>query len=281
MARSRRPLTALLIVLALALVSGVVALVFYVGAIARASIETASSHATGTEVTVDSVDLRLIPAQLSVRGFVVANPSGFEARPFLSLRDARVSISLAELLSDTLSVNELVIDGVEVNLERRRRSSNYGEILERLEQLDAGAAAAEDEMRFEVKSLVIRDIKATARLIPFSGRLTEVTAHVPEFRMTNIGSEGQEPFHAGDVTRIVIVAVLEALASKGSGLPGEFRYGLRSSVEEVTRRISGGVGETGESVLGEVRDAAGKATRRALDGLGRLLGRERESDEAR
>jgi len=130
--RKRRSRRGLLLKLGLAflvlLVVAGVALYFTANALASKAIAAGGSYALGTEVTVDGVSLSP-KGSASISGLRVKNPEGFTQPEALSLGKIAVQLELSSLLSDTVRVNEIVIEDAAVTLERVGLKTNLGVLI--------------------------------------------------------------------------------------------------------------------------------------------------------
>src|SRR5262245_37914607 len=105
---------------------------FYIDTIAKAAIEKGSTLALGVQTKLNSAKLRILDGQLIMSGLDVANPSGFESKHFLNLKDGDVAVTLGSLDDDVVEVPHLLLSDVDVNLEKKSGKSNYQIILDNL-----------------------------------------------------------------------------------------------------------------------------------------------------
>jgi len=291
------------IVLALLLAVGVGVLYWRLDSIAETAIERGGSSALGVPTSVTAVLLRPFAGAFSVLGLDIANPPDYEGA-FLQVGRIHLDVDMGTLLQPTIVAPELAISGVEVMLERRPRSSNYDTILaasggagagaEPAPPADDGAAAKQ----FVVQSLVIRDVTARIRLVALrgvEGAGREVVVRIPEIALENVGSRTEGGVVAGQLLRMVVGAVLQAVAREAPQLPvdlaGELRARLGqfgslplalkgdvvTSTQDLAKGALEGVGEAvrqPEKVLEDPGKAAGEAAeslkeggRKALRGL--------------
>ena len=265
----------------LALVGVVVAAaLFYIDRILIESVERGGSYALGVETELDSLRLGLVSGKLGLSGLRVANPEGFESPHFLSLDRADVHVRLRSLIHDPVDVPLLSVSGLEMSLERSGRRTNYGIILDNLAKLESAEsqpAAEEDEAagseskRFVIRKLVIRDVKAKARLFAAGREVKEVEVDVPEINVENIGSESGTDL-AG-LAGVITKAVLEAVAQKSGDLKGLSRdlRGRLARLEDVKIEVPGSVTEIRGAFGAEGQRRLGDATKKGaelLEGLG-------------
>lgn len=245
----------------LTIVAGLVLLVvgisFVVDAVARSAIETTLTRTFGTEVSLESVDVGLLSGRVTAEGLIVANPSEFESPHFASLATTRVRAGLGELLSDPVTVDEVVLEDFELYLEVTGGETNFGPILE-----SAEAAREEDAgegRHYRIRTVVIRNVTARARFDPGAGQAVEQTVDIPELRLENLGSDAEGGITlsriADAVARATVAAVVRRSGDLAGGLGGLLDGALGSLGD-----LPGGLdiqipgSEEGEGLEGTVRD---------------------------
>lgn len=248
-------LFAFLVVLALLLLGA--AVVFQDRLIAGA-IEKGGTHGTGVETRIDGVDAGLFSGRLALDGLTLAEPPGFDAeKPFLRLGSGRAKWENRSLLGDRIEVLELVLDGIEIDLERNAEGSNWGVIVANLERLSKGGGEREAEPAGGKKELAVRRlellrIRASLRVsgLPVGDGVYSVD--VPRVVLEDFESDGSTSETIAKLFATVIDAILEATVAGGGNLP-----------KELLRDLEKGLEGLGDDVRGEVRKQAEKA----LEGL--------------
>lgn len=93
----------------------------------RERVEAAASDALGREVTLDGdIALRLLPtAQVRAGQARIANAPGFSDDAFAQMRELRVSLALAPLVSRRIEVQEFVLVEPTIRLESRGGVNNW------------------------------------------------------------------------------------------------------------------------------------------------------------
>jgi hypothetical protein len=273
----------------LLLVLAVGATILYVDRVAEYAVERGATQALGVKTSLGSARVGLLSGTFRLRRLAVANPPGFDAEPFLTLRGAHLALDLASLRERTVEAPSLVLKGVVVRLERRRGKTNYGVILDNLsreERAQQPRAAHETAgKKFVIGELRIEDVTAQLKLLPQGGRLTELELAIPEIRLTQVGS-GSDGLPVTELAGIVLKGVLEAVSRQGGSLPAGIGGDLQTSLRRLTRvpiGMPGSVPEAGGSSGGAVEELVGGAqreleegARKAVRGLGGLLKRDEE-----
>jgi hypothetical protein len=246
---------ALLVVVVL----GIGALAYYADRVIGSAIEVAGERALGVRVRVGVVLLRPLAGRFGLTSLEVANPPGFETPHFMKLGEARVNVGLAQLREQPIAIERVELSDIDVNLERARGKTNYGEILGNQSKGAApergGAEAPAQESPVIVRELLIREVRAHVQLAP-GGELTAVEVAIPELRLENLGAkEGGIP--AGELVQIATDAILEAVARKSGALPQDMARELLGGLQRVpvAADLVRGLGKGASDPAGEAVDA--------------------------
>jgi len=266
----------------LAVVGGVVVLLFavplfYLDSLAKDVLEEGAGQTFGTPTTLGSVSLGLFSGRVGLSNLRVRNPEGWQAERFFRIGDGRFGVGLRQFLEPAVEVPSLVLEDVQLSLERRGSQSNYGTVLAHMQQ-GPPPAADEQGKRFVIRDLRILDVTADLRLEVPGGVGKTLEVRIPEIRLRDVGSDTEGGMLVSQVWSTVLRAVLVAVVRDGGGVAGF-----------ITRDLAGNLGRLGGlpiQVLGEVTrvggdaglgvgkrlgEAAGEAVKK---GLGGLLGRE-------
>ncbi len=269
----------------------VLAIVFFsIDRIGGTLIERGASYALGVDTRVGFVRIGLLPGSIRVGSLTVENPPGFESPHFVKLGRARLDVSLGTLLEDIVVVPLFSLDGVDLVLERDAGKTNYGAILRNLNRFEssdptppAAAGEAGAEKKFVVHELVIRDVEARLAWAKELGEAGKLVAHIPEIRLSNIGSGAGVGLP--QLMDIIIKAVLGAVAKHGVGLPGVMLRELRAGLGGLSK-LPGGIvvdisGRAVEELGRAGADALGAPARQAGDALAREAGRALDEEAAK
>ena len=182
----------ILIGLVLVLVLTVGGVSLFVNEIVGTAIERAGSYAMGVETTVGFVRLRLLMADFRMSRFRIANPSGFDEPHFLRLRSATIDVDAGTLQEPVVVIQELLLDGIEVALERDGEKTNYGVILANVGRFEKGKAPPPEEpaseTRFIVKRILITDVEAYVEWNQLAANATGLKVHIPEIELKDVGA---------------------------------------------------------------------------------------------
>jgi len=273
----------LAVLAALAVMAGV-GLGLFIDSAVKTAVERGGTHALGVETRLEKADIGLFSGHFALAGLEVANPQGFAEPNFFALRSTALELPLGTLLDDKITIPSLELEGVTLDLERNGSGTNYQEILDHLERTggapgdepgkEAGGSS-EGGKAFRLERLVIRDVRATASLLPAGGELTRVSLAVPEIVVEGLDSE----MDLTQLCALIVRTVVQAAIQAGAGtLPEELLADLRGRVEDLKgaarAQVDEKLGEL-ESKLGaeakKLGPEAEQALQKATDKLGGKL----------
>ena len=221
-------------------------LYFNLGALIKQAIETEGPAYLEAPVTVQAVNLGFADTTGEIRGFQIANPAGFDG-PY-AMRVARVKLALDQENSsqEVVVLNELSIDGAELNAVAKGTRTNLQQLLANVER-NAGAPSGDSTTEGETPVRVIIDqlhfTNAKTQLV--SDLLGEVAVEIPDIHLSDIGRK-----------------------SNGATMGEVFQLLLKPISQAVTREVvarSSGIDELEQRLKDKVKDKLG--------GLGDLLNR--------
>jgi hypothetical protein len=252
---------ALLAVLLLAC-AGLAAGWFFLDPLVGSAIEKGSTYATGVETRVGGVDASFFSGRFGIRDLSLANPPGFRPEPFVRLASARATWQSGSILSDTIQMDELLLDGVELNLERVGSGTNYGKILANLEKLSSGdkgnTAASQGGRQLAIRKIEIRNVRAGLRLsgVPLASGSMEVEA--PSIVIDDFRSDGSTTEIVARLTRAVLQAILENVLSAGKDIfPADLAKDLGRGLAGLKGAVGGGAKDVLHGLEGALKGAGG------------------------
>src|SRR2546422_2020741 len=119
----------------LLLVLGAVTAFFFLDWIAKKGVERGGAYALGVDTRVKDLDVHPFAGRCSLESLRIANPPGFQSPIFMEMQSGDLAVDLRSLLTETVTVPNLEIKGVDLILERAGGRSNYSVILEHLRRL--------------------------------------------------------------------------------------------------------------------------------------------------
>ncbi len=258
---------------------------FWIDGAARSAVETSATDALGVPTTLDKLSLSLFGGEAELSQLRIKNPAGYDG-DFFSLKDGHVSVTYGSLMGDTVEIPELTLDGIELNLIKRRKESNYDKILDNMtggsggggneKEKEGGGGGPEPASdggddsagkKFVIRRIIVKNIrvKATVRMLGD----VESEMEIEELVFENIGSDTDGAQFTG-IIREFIGKMLFSVVTQGGGiLPPEITKGLGKGVEGLGNIAKTGIkviGKGGKAVLKEGGKALEKTGKTALEG---------------
>lgn len=209
--------------------------VIFLDPIVRTTIEKGGTAATGVETKLDSADVGLTGSRFDLEGLSIANPPGFSPH-FLQLKGAHASWDSGSLFSEKLEIRSIVVEGLELHLERTDKGTNWSPILANLEKLsgpnkDAPAEPSGKKRSIQIDKLEIRGAKAFLDVQGLPVISGSKSVELPPIVIENLKSDGSAIEITAVVVRAVIGAVVEQAAKSGGGIfPDDVLGGLKKDV---------------------------------------------------
>lgn len=254
----------------------------YVDSLAERGVERGATYALGVPTTLDSADVGVLNGSVELAGLEVSNPDGFEADHFLKLDDADMDVSLGSLMEDTVEVPSLVLEGIDLRLERTLEGANYNVIMDNLSRFESGEKKEADPSakKFVIRTIEVRNVRVRVDAVPVGGAIGDLTTAevtVDEVVLRDVGTAG-EPMSIAEITTVVLKAILASAVEVGGGvLPDDVLSDIGDQLASLLDLEAMGVG--GIEELGEVIEGVGDSIREAGEELGGLLGGGKEGDE--
>lgn len=219
----------------------------------KVGIETAATKVLGVAVTVEDVSLSLFGGTLDLKGLVISNPAGYEHPNLLELGTAHVDVDVKSLLSDTVNIEEIRLDGVTVVIEQKGLSNNLNVVLAAIpsgaQQEDKPEQERAPGKKLQIANLEVSNVKVKVKLLPIPGRADTVELNLAPIKMTNLGSD--KKLDTAMLTGKILTAIAKGVAQQGAGvLPKEITGQIKSTLTEQGAIVI----ETGKKVIEESKD---------------------------
>jgi hypothetical protein len=236
----------------------------------KTAVETAGTKALNVGVTVDKTDLGITSGTLDIENLVIKNPPGYQHENLLILKNASTAVNIRTLLSDTVQIKELILDGVEVVIEQKGVSTNnlqelVGNIKKNRKQPSETDKPAEKKegKKLKIDNLEIRNVTVKAKPLPTPGKLGAVTLKLAPIKMKNIG--GENKITATELAQKIMLAITGGIAEQGSKLPGQMLDTITGGLKDFDK-LPGAFLEGG----GKILEGAGESLKGAGDEAGKV-----------
>jgi len=263
MKRKLKALRITLLVVLILLVVVVVAIGFLAESVLKTRIEAAASKALGVEVSIGDVELSILRGELGFENLVIKNPQGYQHKQLLELKEAQVTVDTRSLLSDTVNIREIKLDGVKLVLEQRGVSSNnLQDVIRSIRAKDKQTEPSGKKLHID--DLEITDVTVKVKLLPLPGRIDTVPLKLKPIKMTDLGSD--DKLDTARLSGKILLAIAGGVAEQGTGvLPKEIIDSLTSELKKLGQ-LSEALFEEGGKILEEGTDL-GKELTEGIEGL--------------
>ncbi len=240
-------------------------------------VNAAAPGLLGVPVTLQGSDFSLVRGRAALQGLHVGNPEGFKTPGLLDLGSVSVRLDNASLLTDTIVIREIAIDGLVVTYEKGLLNSNLGALIDQLSAGEDEPEADEKEAppaaeEKPAKKVIIEKLTITGSKMNFSvtgaAALTgggSIPVPLPPITLTDLGKDQDGVTLLEAVQRILNeIAGAASTAIAGSAkLLGQGVEAVGEGAVEAGKAAVEGAADVGKALGGAATDA-GKAVGDAL-----------------
>ncbi len=234
------------------------------GSVVKAAVEQVGSDLTQTTVRLDDVELSLTDGKGSFHGLHMTNPSGFEETDAFAFDLVSIDVDIATLASDTIVINEIVVEKPRILYEIGEKGTNIDTIRGHVEsQQGAEKASGGDSSEgpsFVIKNLYLRDGTVS---VAATGLFDEkLSVPLPDIHLTDVGKDGAGA-SPGDIVEQTLAAVGGGITTAVADIDlDSIRQGAEEAAESAGKAIGEAADETGKAA-GEVGEAIGEGAEEA------------------
>jgi len=263
----RRVLKILLIV-AVVIVIGLVIVWFKIDSIAKAGVEQGGAYALGVPTMLDSASVRLLRAEVGLGGLTVSNPEGFKTPHFIKVGKVETGVAIGSLMTDTVEVSRIEIDGLDLNIEAKLSSTNVTALLDNIK---ARIGKGESGRKLKVGKVIVRNVVAHVQVLPVGGNVSTLEVKVPEIVMDDVTSDNAGGVAMSQLIQRLVPAILAAVVEKGKGiLPDADVRKLSGELASTTQVLGKGAAKLAAQAGGEGAKLFGDFSK-AIPGTGQGL----------
>ena len=196
--------------LLLVLVVAVVGLFLYLEPLVKTTVNTVGTKIVGTQVNLEGFRFSPFTGEAEVTGLSVANPEGYKTPNLINLGRIFVKVNVKSLLTNTIVVDEVSVNGIELTYEMPDLStSNVMQIQQNIAKNTASSkteetveAKAEAEVVTEeapaqvkpAKNVIIKKVVVDGGALQAMTPLQQdtLTLNMPAIEITGIGEQGDK-----------------------------------------------------------------------------------------
>lgn len=203
----------------------------------KSQIESAAGKALGVIVSIDDMDLSVFRGKIGIEKLTVQNPPGYNHKNLLKLDSGSVTTSIASLMSDTVNIKQIKLDGLDLVIEQKGLTNNLQQVLTNLpKQKESETTVPKTESKKKGKALHINELEITnitvqVKLLPLAGKADTVTLKLAPIKMTDIGSDRK--INTAELSTKIIQVIAAGITEKGIGvLPKNIINAVRSGLNK-------------------------------------------------
>jgi len=236
-------LSAILVVLVVI----VVAVGLFANSALRVAIETAGTKALNVGVSVGGVDLSILSGKLGIENITINNPPDYKHEKLLELSRANISVDTGSLLSDTVNIKDIRLDGAKIVLEQRGISgNNLQDIIKQLPEKQDQPSESPGK-KLHIDTLEITNTQVSVKLLPVPGKVDTIPIKLSTIKMTDLGND--DDLDTVTLTRKILLAIAGGIAQQGADiLPDEMIGSLVSELANIGA-LPGALIDTGAKIL--------------------------------
>ena len=249
--------------------------------IAKSAVQSGASAALGVKTSLKTISVRPLRGTVVMNGLTIANPEGFSSVHLMDADRFEVEVATASLLSDTVEIRRLELDGLEVHIEQKLPFSNVAKIMKNIKS--SSAEKDKDKSagkKVEIELVSIKNVVAHFHLPAVMGKAKIVEVEVPLIELKNVSSDKGSSV-AGQLVAQLFPAILSSIIKNGQGLvPTEFLNDLDSQVLDLAGALGGErleqIKSIGESLKKTPVKPLGKGAKDVMEGI---FGGQKESQD--
>ncbi len=265
------------LIIVILLIVAVVLVGLFADRAVKMGVEKGGSAALPVAVKVGSVDLSILGGKLALHDLVVENPEGYKHENLLELESGSVEVNIRSLLSDTVKIKQIKLDGAVVVLEQKDLlRNNIKDIIKALPKgKEAEEGPAAEGKKLHIEELIISNTTVKLKLLPLPGKVDTIPLKLGTITMTDLG--GDNKLNTAKLIQTILSAISRGIAEQGKGiLPDDLVNGLSGALDktfETGKEIIKEGAEAGKKIL----EGAGDVGKGIGDGLkGLLPGKKKE-----
>jgi hypothetical protein len=204
------------------------------GTAVTSAVNTIAPQVTGTKVTLGSALISPFNGTGSLNELYVGNPEGFSDGKAFSCGKVHVNARIRSVLSDTIVIEEIIIQAPEFVYETKFTSSNIGKILDNVNKFTGETAPATQDT--STKKIEIKRFVLEGAVVSVSAAGMTMPVPVPRMEITDIGTAkgGVLPAEAAaEVLKRVLASVSQAAVTAIAKDPVKFGKDAEDAVKKL------------------------------------------------
>lgn len=248
----------------------------------KTGIETAGTKALKVGVAIDDLDLSIYKGSVELKGLAIDNPAGYEQKHLLELGRGKVKTRMKSLMSDTVEIDSILLDGITVAIEQKGLDNNLQTVLKSIPKAED---KPKEEPKAEAKNLLVKDLKITnttvkVKLLPaqiLPGQADTLELKLDPIEMKDLGSD--DKLTTAKLASKVMVAIADGVAKQGAGiLPDNVLNSVQGALQNL-EVITNVITEQGQKMLESGGKEIEESGKEMLEGVKDLFKKKEENQD--
>jgi uncharacterized protein involved in outer membrane biogenesis len=179
-------------------------------------IEQNVTTALGVPTRIDKLRLSLSEGKIAIENLTVENPDGFNTPYLLKVNSLVVQMKLISLISDTVEIQRVELDGLDVNVEQKFANSNILAVGAKLQKQrdEQGKQGDRGEKKVKADYVLIKNVSANVKLSGLGQLFNASTVQVPTIELKDVGTDNVQGLLLSDFMRKLVVETFAAVANQ-------------------------------------------------------------------
>lgn len=186
--------------------------------VVRGVVHKYGSQVTGTDVNLKGFSLSLTNGQGAIKGLTVANPANYKSANLIDLGGVSVKVNLKSLTTDTIIIDEILVDKPVITYEMLSLTQNNIKQLqeniakntasaEKAEKKDNAAAKSSATDKSAAKKVIIKLVKVNEgelrAITPLQNDKHALDIKLPSITLTDIGADKKGESITASISKIL------------------------------------------------------------------------------
>jgi len=188
----------------------------------KIGVEVGATKALKVPVALEDVSLSLLAGKAGLTNLIVDNPPGYQNEKMLELGNAQVDLDVGSVLSETVNIEDILLENVSMTLEQKGLTNNIQEVLNGMSrestepEAEKKAPSEKPAKKLLIKKLRINEVAVKVKLLPIPGKDDTLTMKIAPITMTELGSEDKVDMAV--LASKILLAIVEGIAEQGAGI---------------------------------------------------------------
>lgn len=252
-------ISTILIILLCIIIIAVIAIGVFGDKAVKVAVETGASSVLKDGVTLEKASLGILAGKLTLKDLIVKNPPDYNHPNLITMGTTHVDVDIKSLLGDTVNIETMKLDSIDLFIEQKGLTNNLQEILDSLPKAKPDDKEPAEEKPagkgkdLLIKELEISNVSVNVKFLPLPGRADTVKFDLEPIVMKDLGSK--DKLSIAELTAKVLGALAVGVAKQGADhLPTEMLGPLQETLAEQGRMML----DAGKEVLDKTLDVSDK-----------------------